>query len=124
MTTATAPAACAFFTFVANEASPRLISAMLPATAAGKSAAVAPSPQLTNVPVTLPSAEPFSGTAAMLVPLLVLMDEISPVLSRTVDRTSTPGPEMATSGPKFEKSATLRLALTAATATTPGYAAG
>src|ERR1043165_3214874 len=105
MMTADAPAACAFFAFVAKVTSPRRMGAMWPFAAAGKSAAVLPRPQLTKVSVVVPSGEPPSGTEFTL-PELVVTYEIAPVPVGTVERTSTPGES------------------TAATATTPGYAAG
>src|SRR2546423_1262479 len=124
MITAVAPAVCAFFAFVANVTSPRLIRAMLPFTDAGKSLAVLPSPQSTKVPVSEANGEPVRGLAVSVAPALVVTEPIAPVPRGTVESTSTPGAEMATSGPTFEKSATLASESTAATAMTPGYAAG
>src|ERR1041385_229666 len=123
MMTADAPAACAFFAFVAKVTSPRWISAMWPLTDAGKSAAVLPRPQLTKVSVVVPNGEPETPDAVS-VPLLAVTVAICPIPRGTVERTLTPGAAIATSGPKFEKSAMVDVESTAATATTPGYAAG
>src|SRR6266498_411510 len=124
MITAEAPAACAFFTLVAKVTSPRLMSATFPFTDAGKSLLVLPRAQSTNFPVSVPSGEPLSGTAAIVLPALVATYESEPVPRGTVERTPTPRAEMPTSGPMLEKSATLLVESTAATAMTPGYAAG
>src|SRR5258706_1229999 len=129
MMTADAPAALAFLVLVAKvtddpSALPRLITAILPFTDDGKSALVAPNAQSTNLLVTLPKAEPVNAADASCAPMSGWTNARLPVPTRRVESTSTPGAAIATSGPTFEKLATLYVESTAATAMTPGNAAG
>src|ERR1051325_12151451 len=62
ITTAAAPAAIALRVFSANRSSPRLISAIFPATLAGISSGL-PRPQLTYSAVTVPILAPVSALA-------------------------------------------------------------
>src|SRR6266542_4148612 len=96
MTAATAPRDIAFSTFAAKVAEPREMTAMLPATLAGQSAALSARPQLTSVPVTPWAlvAPPNSADSATTFPTAASR----PVPVGTDDATSTPGASSVPTG--------------------------
>src|SRR5947207_5898717 len=97
MTTPVAPAVTALRTFSLNCSVPRLISAILPLTDAGKSAGL-PMPQKTYGPVSSPCFDPSSPPPSMYDPFDVTY-AFSPAPTMYVDKTFVPGAVSASSGP-------------------------
>src|SRR5436190_10953932 len=102
--------------------SPRLITAMLPFTDAGKSFG-RPKPQRTYVPLASPSGEPFNGNASrtVLAPSVMSVARTSP--SGIVERTPTPG-ATTDRDPRFSHTAAVPFVSSAPIGMTPGYPAG